>query len=540
MQQPSKVIGLRSLPRKQVVLTMAGVLLAMFLGSLDQTIVSAAMPRIVADLSGFSQYAWVTTAYIIASAVVIPITGKLTDMYGRKPFYIAGLVIFTLASVLSGFSQNMLQLILFRGLQGIGAGIMMSNAFTVIGDLFPPAQRGKYQGIVSSVFGLSAVIGPVLGGFLTDHYSWNWIFFINVPLGLAVIVLFAFFFPDFRPERTPHRVDYAGMATLALGVVSLLVALSWGGTEYAWLSWQVAGLLAVAMVLLLLFLRIENRSPEPVIPPSLMKNRIVAVSEAAVFLTAFGLFGTIMFVPLFFQGVLGATATASGSYFIAMTLGQVSGAFISGQLLSRAGGHYRVLGAVGIAMSGSGMLLMSLMSPATSFGVATFNIVLTGVGIGITMPLYTIAVQNAVPYSVLGVATSSVPFTRSVGGSIGLAVLGATLTGRFAAEFGARVSVEVRGILSPAQLAGLAQNPQALVSPEARAELMRLLVEASPAQAQGYFDELSAVLSNSLSAALVWVFLIGAGAMVLALVVHLFIREIPLRREHAVEYCQED
>jgi hypothetical protein len=302
----------------------------------------------------------------------------------------------------------------------------------------------------------------------------------------------------------------------------------------------VAGLLTVALAMLLLFLRVESRAPEPVIPPSLMKNRIVAVSEAAVFLTAFGLFGTIMFVPLFFQGVLGATATASGSYFIAMTLGQVSGAFISGQLLSRAGGHYRVLGAAGIAMSGTGMLLLALMTPETSFGVATFNIVLTGVGIGITMPLYTIAVQNAVSYNVLGVATSSVPFTRSVGGSIGLAVLGATLTGRFAAEFSARVSAEVRDILSPEQLAGLAQNPQALVSPEARQELMNLLVEANPSQAQLYFDELSGVLSNSLSAALVWVFLIAAGAMVLALVVHLFIREIPLRREHAVEYCQED
>ncbi len=540
MQQPSNVIGLRSLPRKQVVLTMAGVLLAMFLGSLDQTIVSAAMPRIVADLSGFSQYTWVTTAYIIASAVVIPITGKLTDMYGRKPFYIAGLVIFTLASLLSGFSQSMLQLIVFRAMQGVGAGIMMSNAFTVIGDLFPPAQRGKYQGIVSSVFGLSAVIGPVLGGFFTDQYSWHWIFFINVPLGLTVIVLFALFFPDFRPQRSPHRVDYAGMATLALGVVCLLLALSWGGTEYAWLSWQVAGLLVASLALLLVFLRIESRSPEPVIPPALMKNRIVAVSEVAVFLIAFGMFGTIMFVPLFFQGVLGATATASGGYFIAMTLGQVSGSFVSGQLLSRAGGHYRVLGMVGIAMAGAGMLLLALMSPETSFGTVIFNIVLTGAGIGVTMPLYTIAVQNAVPYSVLGVATSSVPFARSVGGSIGLAVLGATLASRFAAEFGARIPAGVRGILSAEQLAALAHNPQALVSPGAREELLSLLVEASPAQAQGYFDELSGALSASLSAALVWVFLIGAGAMLAALVVHLFIREIPLRREHGVEYCQKD
>jgi EmrB/QacA subfamily drug resistance transporter len=320
MSENAKVIGLRSLPKKQVMLTMAGVLLAMFLASLDQTVTGTAMPRIISDLNGFSHYTWVTTAYIITSAVVIPITGKLTDMYGRKPFYIAGLIIFTLASLLSGFSQSMFQLIIYRGVQGIGAGIMMANAFTTIGDLFPPAERGKYQGIVSAVFGLSAIIGPVLGGFLTDSLSWHWVFFINVPLGLFIIILFVFYFPHFRPSSTKHKVDYAGMISLTLAVVPLLLALSWGGVQYEWLSWQIIGMLVFAFVMLVAFLWIEKRSPEPIIPPALFKNRIVAISEIAVFLTAFGMFGTIIFVPLFFQGVLGATATVSGGFLIPMTL----------------------------------------------------------------------------------------------------------------------------------------------------------------------------------------------------------------------------
>ncbi len=539
MKENSKVIGLRSLPRKQLVFTMAGVLLAMFLGSLDQTIVSAAMPRIIADLNGFVHYTWVTTAYIITSAVVIPITGKLTDMYGRKPFYIAGLVIFTLASLLSGFSQSMLQLILCRGLQGLGAGVMMANAFTVIGDLFPPAERGKYQGIVSAVFGLSAILGPVLGGLLTDSLSWHWVFFVNVPLGLAIITLFVFFFPDIRPGPARHKVDYAGMVALILTVVPLLLALSWGGVEYAWLSWQIIGMLVFSLVMLLLFLRIEKHSPEAIIPPALFKNRIVAVSGLAVFLTAFGMFGTVTFVPLFFQGVMGVSATLSGSFLIPMTLGQVTGSFVSGQLLSRAGGHYRLQGVAGISIMATGMLLLSFMNFDTPYLLAVFNTALTGFGLGITMPLYTIAVQNAVPYKMLGVATSSVPFIRSVGGSVGLAIFGSTLAGRFFTGFTGRLSSSLVDILPAEQISELAHNPQALVSPQAQEQLRDLLLASGP-QGSRLYAELSQTLSQALSSALNHVFLIGFISLLLALVIHLFIKEIPLRKEHSYETCPSE
>lgn len=535
IKENKKVLGLRSLPKKQVFLTMAGVLLAMFLSSLDQTIVSSAMPRIIADLNGFAHYTWVTTAYIITSAVVIPITGKLTDMYGRKPFYIAGLIIFTLASLLSGLSSNMFQLILFRGVQGIGAGVMISNAFTVIGDIFPPAERGKYQGLVSAVFGLSAILGPLLGGVLTDSLSWHWVFFINVPLGIIIITLFFFFFPDYRPDtRLQHKVDYAGMVALVFTVVPLMLALSWGGVVYDWLSWQITGMLLLSVAMLFVFLKIERSSPEPIMPPSLFKNRIVAIAETAVFLTAFGMYGTITFAPLFFQGVLGASATVSGSLLIPMTLGQVTGSFISGQLLSRAGGRYRLQGAAGIFIMSIGLLLLSFMDSSTSYGMAIFNTVLAGFGLGITMPLFTIAVQNAVPYNMLGVATSSVPFVRSIGGSVGLAIFGATLTGRFVNEFNTLLPSSLRMVLSPEEIAGLASNPQSLVSPEAQMHLQDLLMASSP-QGNQLYEELLQILRQSLSHSLNTVFLIGFIILVVALVIQLFIKEIPLRKEHSYE-----
>lgn len=257
---------------------MAGVLLAMFLSSLDQTVVGTAMPKIIADLGGFSHYTWITTAYIIASTVVVPVTGKLTDIYGRKWFYTAGLAIFTAGSLLCGLSQTMMQIILFRGLQGIGAGVMLANAFTVIGDLFPPAERGKYQGIVSAVFGLSSVIGPGLGGFITDSFSWHWVFYINIPLGVLVIALFIFFFPDFRPSHVTRRIDYAGACTLILAVIPTMLALTWGGVEFPWVSFQIFGMFVFSAIMVALFLFIEKQSEEPIIPLWLFGNRIVSVS----------------------------------------------------------------------------------------------------------------------------------------------------------------------------------------------------------------------------------------------------------------------
>lgn len=527
-------IGLRSLPRRQVLITLAGVMLAMFLGSLDQTIVGTAMPRIIADLGGFTHYTWVTTAYIITSAIAIPITGKLTDMYGRKWFYICGIVIFIAGSLLSGFSQTMMQIIIFRGFQGIGAGIMMANAFTVIGDLFPPSERGKYQGFISGVFGISSIIGPMLGGYITDSLSWHWVFFINIPLGVIIIVLFIFFFPHIRPDHLKHRIDFAGVVALILAVVPAMLALSWGGVDYPWVSAPIIGMLIFSAVMGIIFIVIEKRAEEPIIPLWLFKNRIVSLSLLIIFMTGIGMFGTIIFIPLFFQGVLGVSATTSGSFLIPMMLGMVMGGLISGQLLSRAGGHYRLQGIVGLAIMALGMVLLSRMTAETSYATAIMNIVLMGFGLGITMPLYTIAVQNAVPYKVLGVATSSTAFFRSIGGTLGLAVFGSVMNNRFASEFINNLPLAVKAIIPPERLTILAHNPQALVSVDAQVQL-KILFDSLGVQGATFFEQILSTLRQALSSGLSEVFLIGFGVVVIAFIVNFFLEEVPLSKQHALD-----
>ena len=423
------------LPKRQIILTMVGVLLALFLSALDQTIVATAMPRIIADLGGFDRFTWVTTAYLVASTTAVPIVGRLTDIHGRKIFYVAGIIVFLIGSVLAGMSQTMDQLIAFRAVQGLGGGVIMVNSFTAIADLFPPETRGKYQGFVGVVFGMSSVIGPTLGGFITDNLSWNWVFLVNIPIGVPVLILIALLFPSIRPEVENRKHDYPGMVTLILAVVPVLLALSWGGVQYGWVSPQVVGLLVFGLVMTAVFVTIENRSDSPIMPLEIYRNRMVSVSLVIVFLTGFGMFGGIIFIPLFFQGVLGASATSSGSFLTPMMLGIVVGATVSGQLLSRTGLRYRVFGMAGLALMAVGMYLVSTMDETTSFTRAVGYIVVMGAGLGTTFPTFTLSVQNTVPFRLMGAATSALQFYRSIGGMLGLALLGAVMTSRFAANF---------------------------------------------------------------------------------------------------------
>lgn len=525
----TRAIGIWPLPKRQVVITMAGVMLALFLSSLDQTIVATAMPRIITDLGGFTRYTWVITAYLVASTITVLIAGRLSDMYGRKWFLTGGIALFIVGSILCGLSQTMTQLIIFRAVQGMGAGAIMGLAFIVTGDLFSPSDRGKYMGFVAGVFGISSIIGPTLGGFITDSLSWHWVFFINVPLGILVIIFFILFFPNLRPHTQKHKVDYPGMVILILTVVPLMLALSWAGVDYDWLSPTILGMFAFSVVMLVLFVIIESRSEEPIIPLWIFRDRIVNVSSVVIFLIGFAMFAAIIFVPLYFQGVLGASATASGQFLTPMMLGVVVGSIISGQVLSRAGGHYRLQGMTGLFIMALGMFLLSRMTVETSYAMAVVSIILVGFGLGITMPLYTIAVQNAVPHAVLGVATSTVNFARSIGGAFGLAIFGSVLNNRFFSEFMGGLPATVKAIVPPEQLTSMASNPQALVNVEVQTQL-RSLFGNFGAQGTVLFEQILTTLREALNTALAEVFFISLLVVIAAWVINLFVKEIPLRK----------
>ncbi len=510
------------LPRRQVVLTMVGLLMAMFLAALDQTIVSTAMPRVIADLGGFDRYTWVTTAYLVASTVAVPIVGRLTDIYGRKIFFIGGISVFILGSVLAGMSETMTQLIAFRAIQGLGGGVIMANSFVAIADLFPPEERGKFQGFLGVVFGMSSVIGPTLGGFITDNFSWNWIFLINVPVGIPVLLLIAWLFPKITPEVESRKLDYPGMVTLILAVTPTLLALSWGGVQYAWVSPQVLGFLAFGLAMGVAFVVIESRTDSPIMPLEIYRNQMVAVSLFATFLTGFGMFGAIIFIPLFFQGVLGASATSSGSFLTPMMLGIVFGATLSGQLLSRTGGHYRIQAIIGTGLMLLGAILISTMNPETSFLRAVGYIIVLGVGLGTTFPTFTLSVQNSVPFRLMGISTSALQFYRSIGGMLGLAVLGSVMAGRFASKLEDMVPENVTAALPPGQLDAIKDNPQALIDPSAVDRLKSGFAQAGPDGAR-MVETLLGSLKTALAGAISDVFILASVVLALSLVVSLFL-----------------
>jgi EmrB/QacA subfamily drug resistance transporter len=527
MKAPKTEMSFRTLPRRQVIITFVGVLLAIFLSTMDQTIVATAMPDIISELGGFAHYTFVTTAYLVTSTVVIPITGRLTDIYGRKWFYTGGIVIFILGSLLSGLSQTLNQLIIFRALQGIGAGVMIANAFATIGDLFPPSERGKYQGYISGVFGLSSVIGPTLGGFITDNISWHWIFFINIPIGIGVVALFVSSFPFIRPHKQQNALDYPGIVLLILTVIPLLLALSWGGIQYSWISAEIIGMLVFSLIMGILLIIVENRTRNPVLPLQYFTDRTVSISMAVTFFSGFGMFGAIVFIPLYFQGVQGFSASASGNSLTPMLLGLVAGSLGAGQLMSRAGGHYRLLGIAGTAIMAVGLGLLATITINTSSLTVVIYTILTGFGLGITFPIYTIAAQNSVPHEVMGAVVSSIPFSRFIGGTLGLAIMGSILSRDFTSGFINRLPPQVRAYISPDQLSALAQNPQALISPQSQSELQKLLTTLG---AQSDYNQVIQALRESLVSAIAEVFLIALGVMVAAFIINLFIKEIPLRK----------
>lgn len=408
-------------------LLLIGLFLALFFSSLDQTVVGTAMPRIIGELGGLSIMTWVTTAYMLTSTTVVPIAGKLADIYGRRIIYITGLLVFMIGSALCGTSINMLQLIIYRALQGLGAGIMMPLAMTIVGDIFPPEERGKWQGLMGALFGLSSVIGPTIGGWIVDFSSWKWVFYINLPIGVLATLAIYLGLRGEKKLKDQVVIDYAGVITLIIGTVSLLLGLNLGGTNYSWVSWQVLGLLGISLISWILFIPVEKRAVDPLLSLELFKNRVFAVTNIVGFLMGLGMFGALMFLPLFLQGVIGASATSSGNAMLPMMLSLILTSIIAGRIAMKV--TFRLMYLIGMALMTLGFYLLSTMTVHTTQSTVIFYLILIGSGMGVIMPIVTLAVQSAFGPEQRGVATSATQFFRSIGGTLGMTVLGAIFNG---------------------------------------------------------------------------------------------------------------
>ncbi|HEX7262537.1 MAG TPA: MDR family MFS transporter [Candidatus Dormibacteraeota bacterium] len=497
----------QGLSRNRVILATAGTMLALLLAALDQTIVGTAIPRIVADLNGLDRLAWVTTAYLVTSTTMTPIAGKLGDLFGRKPFLLAGMIGFVASSALCGLSQDMTQLIVFRGIQGIFGGVLFATVFTVIGDLFPPENRGRVQGLFGAVFGLSAIIGPTAGGFITDHWGWRWVFEVNIPVGIVAVGVVLAGLPYVRSKASWRDIDFWGAFALAAGVVPLLIALSIT-RDHAWTSPEVVGLLALAAAMLAAFVFIESRVKQPIVPLELFKNATFTVSMIVGFLTAFGMFGSILFTPLVFQGVLGISATNSGALITPMMFGLLAASTLTGFVMRRIK-YYRFLGTLGVAVMIVGMYLLSQITPSTPEWHVVADLIVVGLGIGTTFPLYLTAVQVALPRNYMGVASSQIQFWRNLGGTVGSSILGAVLANRLPDY----LKVRITDLHLPAQIHLPSGGANAILQPGALAQLPAPIAAA-----------IRLALADTLHDTYVFAGLI----LVVALVSTVFLKEVPL------------
>ena len=495
---------------RAVLAVFAGLMLGSLVASLNLTLVAPALPTIVAELGGIADYSWIPIAAMLASTIVVPIAGKLSDIYGRKPLYITGIVVFAIGSALSGLAPNFWFLVFARFVQGAGMGFIMPLSQAIIGDIISPRERGKYQGILGASFGVASIVGPAAGGFITDHYSWRWLFFVNLPFAVLTLIVVALYM-HVPNERRKHSIDIGGSVTLSLGITCVLLATVWGGTQYAWSSWEIIGLYSAAVLLLAAFVGFERHASEPVLPLHLFKSSIFTFSNIAGIGVAMTMFGAIFFLPVFVQGVIGNSATNSGEILVPMLLAMVVSSIGSGQLISRTG-RYKVILLAGLALMAAGYVMITTFDVNTTNQTLVEAMILIGLGLGCTMQTYTLVVQNSVSRADLAVATSATQLSRSMGSALGLAIMGTILTQGLATSLPKYLPASV---LSQFNASGGAASAGSLFDPT-------LLAHLPPAIAAG--------IRHGLSDALHPVFVAGLAMIVVAFVATLFIREAPLRQ----------
>jgi len=518
--------GLIQLTKPQTIGTLSGLMLSMLLAALDQTIVGTAEPKIIASLSGFDRYPWVSTAYLLCSTISVPIFAKLSDIYGRKWFLLAGSAGFVFTSALCGAAgkvnglglDGMNQLILFRALQGICGGMQMGLTFTILGDVFSPAERGRYQGVFSGAWGFASVFGPTLGGWLTDQISWRATFYVNLPVGIIAIIALYLYFPFWRPKDVKRHIDWFGVATLVACVVPLLLALTWV-TDYGWLSTRVEMLLAFAFLMFGAFLYAETKAIEPMIPLSLFNEPIISMCSIGVFTVGVAMFGIIIYLPLFMQGVLGVTATKSGNLLTPMMVAIVIGTFLSGQATLRLR-SYKTPVLVGSVLVTLGTIQFARLSGLSRPSDVIFGMITAGFGMGLMMPAYTVAVQNAAPHKHMGIATATSTFFRSIGSTVGVAIFGSILLTHYHHDLTDAVPKN-----TPTEALTALSNP--LLLPQMRPQLEATFSRLS--NGPQALEKLYGSVGPALLSGIRWIFLISAILMGALLILNLLIKDVQLR-----------
>ncbi|WP_456288526.1 DHA2 family efflux MFS transporter permease subunit [Paenibacillus sp. AK002] len=510
---------------KRKVSIMIAIMAAMFFAAINQTITSTAMPRIIAILDGMDYYTWTINIYLLTSTIATILVGKLSDMFGRKPFILIGILFFMLGAFLTGTSTDVYQFIIYRGIQGIGAGIIQSTAFMSVGDLFPPRERGKWMGLMTAVFGFSSVLGPTLGGYLVDNIEWRWLFWIFLPLGVVAFIMIMTLFPKVE-RKTGQSIDYLGSLFLTTAIVPLLLAFSWAGTEYPWGSPEIIGLIAASVVSAIIFIFVETKAKEPVLPLSLFKNSVVTVSNLIGFIMNFGLMGAMIYISFYVQGVLGISPTYAGYVTIPMSVFMMGMSAVVGQLIAKSG-KYKRYALLGVPIMIVGMGIMVFMD---NLWLTVVSTIIFGVGLGLGMPVFSLATQNAVSHKELGVATASSQLFRNLGGTIGIAVMGTVMSNNLTKNLKDALQSESApdfSALDPqmAQQMLSFANPQTLMNKP----LIEQTQASLPADVQPLFLQMIDSIRDALGNTLSMVFLTGMLVLVVALLLVFFLKEIPLR-----------